>query len=480
MSDKDKNKRVAANFTEYGIGGYDFSGDFVWSDFLPQLNWPNAGKIYEEMSKNDPTVGAIIYMAKQLVRKSKWSVKVGGSSPRDKEAAEFLETCMNDMEHSWNEFIGEALSMMVYGWSYHEVVYKMRLGRDKDCRFNSKFTDGKIGWRKLAGRSQRTCYGWEINQVTGEIEGLIQQSAPDYALRTIPASKAIHFKTENDYGNPFGRSLLRNAYRPWFFKKRIEEIEGIGVERDLAGLPVLIPPEDVDIWDNEDKDMVRLKSMAEQLVKNIRRDQSEGLAIPNGWELKLLSTGSRRQFDTNAILNRYDQRIAITLLADIVMLGADKVGSFALADVKKSLLSASLETLLGIMADAINRQEIPRLMALNGYDDLEEYPQVTADEVEIPSIEELARLIQAMNSAGMDVQDPKLEVFLRKVASIPENDPEVLDIKEELYKKGLEQKVEQVNTPDPVPNSGESNTDPDDPSAEGGDIDGQVTTGDDQ
>lgn len=474
--DEEIMKKTNASFAEYGIAGFQFSGDFVQSDFIPQLNWPNAGRVYEEMSKNDPTIGAIVYMAKQLVRKAKWSATPAGSSPRDKEAAEFLESCMNDMEGSWNEFIGEVLTMMVYGWSYHEVVYKIRAGKNKDKRFNSKYSDGKIGWRKLPGRAQRTCYGWLIDQNTGDIVALKQQAAPDYQLRIIPVEKALHFKTENDYGNPYGRSLLRNAYRPWFFKKRIEEIEGIGIERDLAGLPVLIPPEGVNIWDSDDPDMVKLKVASENLVKSIRRDQSEGVVHPNGWELKLLSTGSRRQFDTNQILNRYDQRIAITLLADIVMLGADKVGSFALADVKKSLLCAALETLLDNIADTLNRQEVPRLLELNGFDDLEDLPTLTSDEVETPDLEQLAKLLTGMNAIGMNVKDPELEDFLRKIASLPLNSPEVLAIKQEIYQKSLDKAKEMANMPSPgneppdVTTSGDKNN-PD----EGGDVNGDQT-----
>ena len=37
--------------------------------------------------------------------------------------------------------------------------------------------------------------------------------------------------------NPEGRSILRNAYFSWYFEKKIAEIEGIGIARDLAGLP---------------------------------------------------------------------------------------------------------------------------------------------------------------------------------------------------------------------------------------------------
>jgi hypothetical protein len=54
----------------------------------------------------------------------------------------------------------------------------------------------------------------------------------------IPIEKMLLFRTTVQRNNPEGRSMLRTAYRPWRNKKRIEEIEGVGIERDLAGLPM--------------------------------------------------------------------------------------------------------------------------------------------------------------------------------------------------------------------------------------------------
>lgn len=64
-----------------------------------------------------------------------------------------------------------------------------------------------------------------------------------HEMDRIPMSKAMLFRTESVKDNPEGRSILRNAYRSWYFKRRIQEIEAIGIERDLAGLPVIHAPE---------------------------------------------------------------------------------------------------------------------------------------------------------------------------------------------------------------------------------------------
>jgi hypothetical protein len=408
----------AYQLVEYGSTGLNRWGYNVSEEFLPQLRWPYAAKVYQEMADNDPTIGAVLYMIKQLVRKAKWKVVAASDSAQDKEAAEFLESCMDDMSTSWNDTISEILSYFVYGWSFHEIIYKFRKGpKQKDSRYRSKYNDGRIGWRKIPIRSQHTLYGWIFDPVDGGILAMQQQPPPDYKLRVIPLSKGLLFRTEIARDNPEGRSLLRSAYRPWYFKKRIEEIEGIGIERDLAGLPVLQPPEGVDIWDTLNQDSVRLRNMAESIVRNVRRDRSEGLVLPFGWEFKLMSTGGSRQFDTNAIINRYDQRIAITMLADVIMMGGDKVGSFALADVKKSLLAASIEAQTSNIAEVFNKYAIPTLFRYNNFN-IEEYPKIQCSEIELPSLKELGDYFRA---TGMKLDDDyELTNFLREIASMPE------------------------------------------------------------
>lgn len=404
---------------EYGNTGLNRFGTFVQEEFISNLRWPQAAKVYTEMSMNDPTIGAVMYMIKQLVRRAKWTVEPASDSPADREVAQFVQECMDDMSMSWADTISEILSMFVYGWSFHEIIYKYRRGpKQKDPRYRSKYDDGRIGWRKMPIRSQSSLFGWVFDPEDGGIIAMEQQSAPDYRVRTIPLSKGLLFRTEVSRDNPEGKSLLRNAYRPWYFKKRIEEIEGIGIERDLAGLPVLIPKEGVDIWDDQNPQSTQLRSRAEYLVKNIRRDTQEGVVIPPGWELKLLSTGGSRQFDTNAIINRYDQRIAIVLLADIVMLGADKVGSFALANVKKSLLAASIEAQTTNICEVFNKYAIRPLCDMNYFSGATDYPKLKCSEIEIPDLNELGDFFQ---KTGLTIDgDPELEAYLREVASMPE------------------------------------------------------------
>ena len=232
------------NLSEIGTSGLSHSGGVISEEFLRQLAGLRGIRTFAEMRDNDDTVGAMLFIIDKLLRNVKWTVTPADTSSEALECAEFQESCMHDMEHSWGDFISEILSMLTFGWSTHEIVYKIRSGMDTDNpSYYSEYEDNKVGWRKLPIRCQETLHRWILNE-SGDVIG-IEQMPPLGSLIQIPSSKLLHFKTQSYKNNPMGRSILRNAYRSWFFKKRIEEIEGVGLERDLAGLPVAYVPSEL-------------------------------------------------------------------------------------------------------------------------------------------------------------------------------------------------------------------------------------------
>ncbi len=419
-------------FSELGSTGITRFGGQIYEEFIPKLAMPHCLKVYDEMSSNDPTVGAVLFAEEQLIKKVSWNVVAGGNKRIDLKLKQFVEECKNDMSMTWGETIDDILTNVIYGFSWHEIVYKLRGGQIPNPLRKSRYNDNLIGWKKIPIRSQTSWQSWIFEPDGDSVLGFEQNAPPKYESVIIPIQKSLLFKTRSNKGNPEGKSLLRNAYRPWYFKKHIEEIEGIGIERDLAGLPVLQPPENTDIWNTHDEEAVKLRATAQNLVTNIRRDKNEGIVLPFGWELSLLSTGSRRNFDTNAIINRYDQRIAITMLADLIMLGADKVGSFALADVKRSMLGAALESITNRIADVFNKYAIPRLIELNNFKGYTEYPKLVPGRVDTPNLRELMEYIDKLADLGLKLfPNNSLEQYLFSLAGLPDesNDDSVYDEK---------------------------------------------------
>lgn len=405
---------------EIGRVGQRRYGGIFYEEFLSELRGRKGAEVFTEMSNNDETIGAILFAIEMLVRQASWNVEPGGSTAKDLDAAEFVKSCMDDMQQTWIDTISEILSFLTYGWSFHEIVYKRRMGRTKDNRTSSKYDDGLIGWMKLPIRSQETLYQWEYDDQDNLI-GMTQMPPPDFGLITIPMNKAMLFRTRSRKDNPEGRSILRTAYRSWYFKRRIQEIEGIGIERDLAGLPVITTPEGMDIWDKDDEDMNAIRTGLEAMVKNIRRDSTEGLVLPFGYTFELTSTGGSRQFDTNSIIARYDTKISQTVLADFIQLGHESVGSFALSSDKTNLFSMAICAFLDIICQTFNSQGIPALIDINGdhFAGVTDYPRLTHGDIEDVDLATVATFIKDMTSIGVIIPDESLEDYVRQLGKLP-------------------------------------------------------------
>jgi hypothetical protein len=317
--------------------------------------------------------------------------------------------------------------MLVYGWAYMEIVYKVR--REQ----NSKFNDGFVGWEKIALRAQDSLYQWQFGE-NGDILGMWQV---DYYKGTapvlIPSEKALHFRVRSNRNNPEGRvgGILRNAYRPWYYTKRLQEMEAIGAERCLAGLPVMEVPIEI-LSQNAGPNEVALRTDLEKMIQEIKVDERMGALIPTeldrdgkptGFKLKLLQSGGNRPFPIDETIKRYDIRIAQSVLAEFVMLGMDTTGAFALASTKTKLFSVALGSLMDGIASVVNRFGVARLMKFNNVQrDL--WPEVVHGDIEKQPLNEVADYLHKMVNAGLITPTPKLERKILEIGELGEMDEE--------------------------------------------------------
>lgn len=418
--------KVKFDPTSIGTTGLRQTGGYVYEEILKELRGLRGAQVYREMSDNDPIVGAVLFAVTMLIRQADWRVQCVDESEEAEEAKAFVEEVLADMTTPFSSVIDEVCSMFVYGYAPMEIVYKKRGGPTSlDPESKSLYDDGKIGVRAISLRSQTSLLRWLIEPHSGEIGGMVQQPIGG-PMVTIPIEKMLLFRTSDSRNNPEGRSILRNAYRPWVFKKRIEEIEGIGIERDLAGLPVAsIPSNYFDI--SADAQEKQTLAAWKRMVTQVRRDQQEGILIPsdrdaNGnplFEFKLLSTGGTRSFDTSKVIDRYNRAIATSVLADFIFLGQQAVGSFALSSDKTALFATAVGAFSRSIADVFNRDLLPRLWELNGMD-FAHLPTIVPGDLERQNIGEIADFVQKLAQSGATMfPDRELENHLRKVAGLP-------------------------------------------------------------
>jgi len=422
---------------ELGTTGLRQFGGRISEEFLRKLEGSRAAKVFREMSENDSTIGSILFAVEMLLRNVKWKVESFSDDLDHVEQAEMVESCLYDMSNSWENTIAEILSFLTYGWSSTEIVYKRRQGADqKDPSKRSRYDDGHIGWRKLAIRSQDSLDYWEFDE-EGGIDGWWQRQ--DYAPGTkpraltvlLPIEKILLFRTTSHKGNPEGRSAIRRAFVSWYYKKRVQEAEAIGIERDLAGMPIFyLPP---DMFDDEADTETKANLAAyRNIIENVKNDEQAGLLLPSDYDdagnqlvkFELAGTGSRRLIDTNVVVNRYDRSMAMTILADFILLGHEKVGSFALASSKTELFATALGAWLTEISSVFNRHAIPRLYTLNGWNPGETCMLVPGD-IEKVDIEAFAAAYgNLVMAGGLTPGSEDDEQYIRsEVMSLPEHVP---------------------------------------------------------
>jgi hypothetical protein len=281
----------AATFKNFGSTGLRQSGGFVRDEYLPDLlGTLRAMRIYREMGDNSPIIAGLLFAIRGVMRKVQWRVNACDDSPAAKEAETFVDTAMHDMSDTWENFVNEALSMLQYGFAPHEINYKRRLGPKTEADLDangrpipgSKFDDGKIGWRSLPLRGQDSVHKWFFND-EGRVTGLTQQPWQG-SLIDIPIEKLLLFRPSSYKGNPEGHAIIRAAYRPWYFVKRLEEQEAIMFER-MGGVPVIrVPTALINAANGDGPDgsaAKRVLAQYEAIGRNLRIDEQMYVLLPS-------------------------------------------------------------------------------------------------------------------------------------------------------------------------------------------------------
>lgn len=436
--DMPPNMNAGMTFGTIGSNGLRQYSGWVREEFLPQLLGRQAARVYREMTDNSPTVGAIMFAIQQSMVRIAWRVEPPVDTPEAHYYAEYVESLMSDMSQPWSDFVNESLTMLNYGYAPHEIVYKRRSGRNPGKRngvelARSKYDDGLIGLRRLPIRGQDTVIKWFFDE-DGQPTGMTQQPWVG-GLIDIPIQKMLLFRPSAHKNNPEGRSILRNAYRPWYFIKRLEEQEAIMFER-FSGFPVItVPQELLDRVAGADPIATAQYQTYRDIVTNVRIDEQMGAILPSvtyrnadgtvssvlQYEFKLVSPQSgRASTSANESIQRYKLDIMACVLADFLTLGHSAHGTQSLATTKVDLFFQGIEGWLQSNADILNKKLLPRLWDLNGFDhDL--MPRFVPDMPERTDLDVLSNFCLRMASAGMRLfPDDDTEEYLREVAGLPE------------------------------------------------------------
>lgn len=182
---------------------------------------------YIKMVETDSQIKAALDLIQNSLSTQRYMIRPASESKEDKEIAGFIEETIEGMSIPFRKVRKDMLTALSYGYSVHEVVYKYD-GDDK----------GKIIWDYLRAvdiETLRDCF--EIDKY-GDVKKVVQRPnrGPVMPTKTkdevkIPAEYCIIFSFDSEFGNPYGRSILRQCYDHWFMKRKIQKYYNIYMEK---------------------------------------------------------------------------------------------------------------------------------------------------------------------------------------------------------------------------------------------------------
>lgn len=425
---------------ELGMNGLSVNNGVVSEESYAELQWPACISTYNKMW-HDPAVVAANKTIKSYIRKAKYNVIVDEPHPSAEQVAQvqFIKECMGDMSTSFNDVVNEALSKLKYGFSIHEKVFKYRNNYGK---FKSSYDDGRIGWAKLPIRSQKTISQWFFDELGRELLGVEQDlrrvntgyntnkyggNASTPAKIELPRKRFMHFRHDPENDNPEGTSPLKGCWLPWKYKVNVEEYQASGISRDLGGLPVMtMPPEYMS--DDATPAQKAVFEYYKSIIRNIQANEQAGLILPAYYdpdtkqplftfELKTVTGG--KLYDTKGIIDGYENKILMTYLADVLKLGQDASGSFALSDNKTNLLAVGIKSIVDEVLQVFNNDLIPQTLVMNGWKRSKDMPKIVMEDLDDRDLNVLGQFIQRVVSTGAVELDQGSSDYLREACGMP-------------------------------------------------------------
>jgi 2'-5' RNA ligase len=386
-----------------------FQGIITNDDYNPDFYWRDAIEIYDQMCRNDGQIMAIVQQLELPIRRATWTVEPFSDAPRDKEIASFIESCLfHDLVRTtadgqrvyqkWDDILRHVLMMLRYGFAAFEKVWRV-----------------EDGWVKLAHLMPllpMSVYRWWVGQ-DNELVGIQQYTFKNYTycFVDIPAAKLLTFHHRMEGQNYQGFSLLRAAYKHWYYKDQFYKIDAIGLERNAIAVPEIhLPPS----FTSEDV------STAQSILANLRANESMGVTLPPNWTINYIAGSEHYAGHALKSIEHHDVMIARSVLAQFLNLGSAETGAYALATDQRQDLLESLQAESEYIEDVFSADLIPQLVDFN-FADVEGYPRIKCSKLAQADIVELTDAISKLKArdANFLTPDPELEDWVRDQFGMP-------------------------------------------------------------
>ena len=412
---------------EIGTTGQSNFGFMARPDYNSDLQGKQGLLMMDKMRKSDAQVRGTLRLVKTPVLAARWYIEPASDSNKDRKIADHIQdNLFKWMTSSWMSFLTEALLMLDYGHYLFEKVWSMR--------------DGMVIWQKFAPRHPLDVYEWKFDSNGGPAGVyLYPENGALGDPKFIPIHKLALFTFEQEAGNVEGVSVLRAAYKHWYYKENAYKIDAIQKERHGIGVPVIVLPPGF----NDDD-----KRLAQEIGANLRTNEAAHVVVPPGWRIEFL------KLEGNVVsaietAEHHDLLIARNILGQFLN---NPAGTSQ--EEQQQLFLKATRYIADIVADVINKYCIPQIVHWN-WPGVDEYPELRARRIgDTIDWRTMSFAIRNLVGSGIIIPDDVLELWFREELDLPKPD---LDTQRIIVAPQEEGQIPD-GAPDGMPGSGDATT----------------------
>ncbi len=355
------------------LGSEEFSP--IFEEVFSELRPPSGLSKFKNMEDNEPIIGGLMTRFANVFKSARYTI--------DGPNAHFVKQQLDNLPYGLIELIENFTSAFVFGFSLNEKIWASEGSQivliDLEPRYQLTIDE-------FVSEKGHTSYNQRYAKQTTNEMGTVY----------IPLTKCVHFMPRTRCRNPYGRSLLRSVYKPYYYKSSIEASEAQSIDRALSGLPVMTAPEGFDFVNADpdspgyNADVAATLDWAEDVVSKVRKDEMQGIVKPFGWELNLLKGENTVAVNTPDIISRYNVEMAVGLLQTFAVMGG--FASTNNSNIEEMIrdFRDSCNSYLYMMAEVINKQIIRDICDFNFK---KSYPTIKFHSVASEELEKLASFV---------------------------------------------------------------------------------------
>lgn len=408
-------RRTTAPTQTAGVPGTAVIGGYVQEgERNPNLaNRDERYRTYSDILANTSIVAAGTRYFLNLVAKAEWTFKPAEGDTDGWYAERAEEMLTDDPATSWARIVRRAAMYRFYGFSVQEWTARKR-------------NDGLITFADVAPRAQQTINRWDLLD-DGTVQGVTQLSPQTMRELYLPRQKLLYIVDDTLSDSPEGLGLFRHLVASAARLTRYEQLEGIGFETDLRGIPIGRAPftdlmEKVtsgQITEQQRRALIKpLQDFMRNHVKTAKlgmlldsityetKDEAGRPSSTQQWGVDLLK-GTASSFAENAqAIERINREMGRVLGVEQLLLGAG-AGSYALSDDKTSSFFLLIDGALTEVRESVRDDLLRTLWQLNGWPE-DMMPELGTEAIRHTDVAEVAAVLRDMATAGatLDPEDP--------------------------------------------------------------------------